>query len=137
MIYFNTILRRIEIASYASNFRTASCQPAYLASRVLVGIFLGGGAFLAFPGFGEGGAVKREMYGLEMVKASGRLARGTVYVLLSRMEDRGYVTSRQVKVKNASGMPKRVYSITGLGQRVLTVTRQAHASMAGLAEATS
>ena len=54
-------------------------------------------------------AGKREMYGLEMVKASNKLGRGTVYVLLSRMEDKGYVSSRQVKDENASGMPKRIY----------------------------
>lgn len=80
-------------------------------------------------------AAKREMYGLEMVKASQYLARGTVYVLLNRMEDKGYVTSRQVKDETASGTPKRVYSITGLGQRALAATRQAHAAMAGMAEA--
>jgi DNA-binding PadR family transcriptional regulator len=79
-------------------------------------------------------AGKREMYGLEMVKASKRLARGTVYVLLNRMEDKGYVTSRQVKDEAASGMPKRVYSITGLGQRALAATR-AYAATTGLAEA--
>ena len=78
---------------------------------------------------------KREMYGLEMVKASSRLARGTVYVLLNRMEDKGYVTSRQVKEENASGMPRRVFAITGLGQRALAATRKAHAAIAGLAEA--
>jgi len=72
---------------------------------------------------------KREMYGLEMVKASNKLARGTVYVLLSRMEDKGYVSSRQVKDENTSGMPKRIYSISGLGQRALAATRQAHATM--------
>ena len=80
-------------------------------------------------------AGKREMYGLEMVRASSRLARGTVYVLLSRMEHKGYVTSRQVKEENTSGMPKRVFSITGLGQRALAATRQAHAAITGAAEA--
>ena len=78
---------------------------------------------------------KREMYGLEMVKSSSRLARGTVYVLLSRMEDKGYVTSRQAKEENASGMPKRVFAITGLGQRALAATRQAHAVILNTAEA--
>lgn len=78
---------------------------------------------------------KREMYGLEMVKTSNRLARGTVYVLLNRMADKGYVISRQVKEDNASGMPRRVFSITGLGQRALTATRQAHAAITSTAEA--
>lgn len=72
---------------------------------------------------------KRDMYGLEMVKASVGLVRGTVYVLLNRMEDKGYVTSRLEKVETASGMPRRIYSITGLGQRALAATRQASASM--------
>ncbi len=72
---------------------------------------------------------KRDMYGLEMVKATNQLARGTVYVLLGRMEDKGYVTSRQEKDETASGMPRRIYSISGLGQRALAATRQAHAAM--------
>ena len=60
----------------------------------------------------------REMYGLEMVNAaSDQLARGTIYVLLGRMEDKGLVVSRQIKTEGASGLPKRVYALTGLGQR--------------------
>jgi DNA-binding PadR family transcriptional regulator len=70
-------------------------------------------------------ATRREMYGLEMVKASRRLARGTVYVLLSRMEEKGYITSRQLKEDNVSGMPRRLYSITGLGQRALAASQRA------------
>ncbi len=77
-------------------------------------------------------AGKKEMYGLEMVQASGgRLARGTIYVTLMRMDDKGYVTSRQVKEENASGLPKRVFSITGLGQRALAAARQAQMVMQG------
>jgi PadR family transcriptional regulator, regulatory protein PadR len=71
-------------------------------------------------------AGKKEMYGLEMVQASGgKLARGTIYVTLMRMDDKGYVTSRQVMEENVSGLPKRVFSITGLGQRALALSRQA------------
>ena len=77
-------------------------------------------------------AGKKEMYGLEMVQASGgRLARGTIYVTLMRMDDKGYVTSRQVKEENVSGLPKRVFSITGLGQRALAAARQAQMVMQG------
>ena len=77
-------------------------------------------------------AGKKDMYGLEMVHASGgKLARGTVYVLLVRMEDKGYVTSRQVKEENTSGLPKRVFSITGLGQRALAAARSARAVFSG------
>ena len=75
---------------------------------------------------------KREMYGLEMVHASGnRLARGTIYVLLGRMEDRGYVKSRQVKEPNSSGMAKRVYSVTGLGERAFNAWREAATYLTG------
>lgn len=77
-------------------------------------------------------AGKKEMYGLEMVQASGgRLARGTIYVTLMRMDDKGYVTSRQVKEENVSGLPKRVFSITGLGQRALAAARQVQIVMHG------
>jgi PadR family transcriptional regulator, regulatory protein PadR len=77
-------------------------------------------------------AGKKEMYGLEMVQASGgKLARGTIYVTLMRMDDKGYVTSRQVLEENVSGLPKRVFSITGLGQRKLMATRSAQAVFDG------
>ena len=76
-------------------------------------------------------AARRELYGLEMVRASERLARGTIYVLLGRMEERGFVTSRQEKQETQAGMPRRLYSITGLGQRALQASRQAAITMAG------
>jgi PadR family transcriptional regulator, regulatory protein PadR len=77
-------------------------------------------------------AGKKEMYGLEMVQASsGNLARGTIYVTLMRMDDKGYVTSRQLMEENVSGLPKRVFSITGLGQRSLAAARSAHAVFGG------
>lgn len=76
-------------------------------------------------------AAQRELYGLEMVKASQGLSRGTVYVLLGRMEERGFVTSRQEKQETQAGMPRRLYAITGLGQRALGASRQAAAAMFG------
>jgi PadR family transcriptional regulator len=60
----------------------------------------------------------REMYGLQMVEASeGNLRRGTVYVLLGRMEDQGLISSRPVESRGTGGLPRRLYRITGLGQR--------------------
>jgi DNA-binding PadR family transcriptional regulator len=61
-----------------------------------------------------------EMYGLELVKASGKgLKRGTIYVTLSRMEDKDYVESRlEEKNSTESGMPRRLYKATGYGQKV-------------------
>jgi PadR family transcriptional regulator, regulatory protein PadR len=62
-----------------------------------------------------------EMYGLELVAASRQLKRGTVYVTLGRMEEKGYVTSRLEEAPpRAGGLPRRVYRPTPLGRRVLT-----------------
>src|SRR5438093_11715774 len=64
---------------------------------------------------------RREMYGLELVAASGgRLKRGTVYVTLARMEEKGYVRSHlEDAPPDAGGLPRRVYEATPLGRRVL------------------
>jgi DNA-binding PadR family transcriptional regulator len=62
-----------------------------------------------------------ELYGLQLVAASkGRLKRGTVYVTLGRMEDKGYVTSRAEEAPDgAGGLPRRLYEATPFGLRVL------------------
>lgn len=73
---------------------------------------------------------RREMYGLEMVKASGKLRRGTIYVLLSRMEADGYVKSREQKDEGMPGLPRRLYRVTGLGQRAYQAVQQAKAVFA-------
>lgn len=59
-------------------------------------------------------------YGLELVKASeGVLKRGTVYVLLDVMEDRGYVISEPDQASAMSVTPRRWYRSTGVGERAL------------------
>lgn len=65
---------------------------------------------------------KKELYGLQLVAASrGRLKRGTVYVTLGRMEDKGYITSRlEQPPPSAGGLPRRIYEATPLGRRMLT-----------------
>ena len=62
----------------------------------------------------------REHYGLELVDASGgRLKRGSVYVLLGRMEKKGFVRSRQeARQPGAVGLPRRVYQATDYGLKV-------------------
>ncbi|WP_425417483.1 PadR family transcriptional regulator [Oricola indica] len=72
----------------------------------------------------------QEMYGLEMVKTSSVLKRGTVYVTLDRMTDKGYVRSRTEDNPKEPGMPRRLYSITALGQRVMQATDAATAVFA-------
>ena len=61
---------------------------------------------------------KGEMYGLEMVEASeGALKRGTIYVTLSRMADKGYVESREEENPAPDRPARRLYKPTGLGER--------------------
>jgi len=63
---------------------------------------------------------KGEMFGLEMVEASeDELKRGTIYVTLQRMSDKGYVESREEPRPTPEvGIPRRKYLATGLGERV-------------------
>lgn len=72
-----------------------------------------------------------EMYGLEMVQRSAILKRGTVYVTLSRMGDKGYVESRLEEVSPGDGPPRRLYKVTGLGVRAYRAMEQAARVFAG------
>lgn len=74
--------------------------------------------------------VTEEMYGLQMVKASDKLKRGTIYVTLHRMEEKGFVESRVMEEDAGSDLPRRIYRVTGLGERVLRATEQAAAAFA-------
>jgi DNA-binding PadR family transcriptional regulator len=62
----------------------------------------------------------REHFGLELVEAShGRLKRGSIYVLLGRMEVKGFVESRQeARAPGAIGLPRRLYHATAYGLKV-------------------
>lgn len=73
-----------------------------------------------------------EMYGLELVAAApGELKRGTVYVTLGRMADKGYVESRQVPgEEGAGGLPRRLFQATGYGARVLQAWELADSALA-------
>jgi DNA-binding PadR family transcriptional regulator len=63
-----------------------------------------------------------EMYGLELVGASRRrLKRGTVYVTLQRMEEKGYVQSRTEADRGEPGLPRRLYKATPSGRRLFEV----------------
>ena len=56
------------------------------------------------------------MYGLDIVRRSGgSLRRGTVYVTLSRMEDRGLVEG--LRVAQDHGLPRRAYRVTHEGRQ--------------------
>jgi len=70
---------------------------------------------------------KGEMYGLEMVEASkGELKRGTIYVTLQRMAEKGFVESREeARTQPEIGIPRRVYKSTGLGERMFRAQEMA------------
>jgi PadR family transcriptional regulator PadR len=63
-----------------------------------------------------------EMYGLQLVAASkGKLKRGTVYVTLGRMEEKGFITSRlEGAPPDEGGLPRRIYEPTAFGRKVLS-----------------
>jgi len=74
------------------------------------------------------------MYGLEMVEQSqGSLGRGSVYVILSRMEKKGFVESRTPKRADHPGLPRPRYRITGLGLKTLQAVEAAQRILPGLA----
>ncbi len=77
-----------------------------------------------------------ELFGLQMVEQSGgRLKRGTVYVTLGRMHEKGYLESRQEALpEGAIGLPRRLYRPTGLALRVLAAWQTAESSFAANAE---
>jgi DNA-binding PadR family transcriptional regulator len=67
-----------------------------------------------------------EMYGLQLVaKSKRRLKRGTVYVTLMRMEEKGYIVSRiERRPESEGGLPRRIYEPTPFGRRVLDAWAQ-------------
>ena len=68
-----------------------------------------------------------ELYGLEMVRASeGKLRRGSIYVLLSRMAEKGYVDSKEVPREYPEiGIPRRQFWATRKGVRMYEATVKA------------
>lgn len=65
----------------------------------------------------------REMYGMQMIeKSQGKLKKGSVYVLLGRLEEKGYVKGRTEMVEG-SAIPRRMYRPTGHGHRVFEAHR--------------
>lgn len=62
------------------------------------------------------------MYGLKIVEASGgKITRGSIYVLLGRLEEKGFISVAQTaeQVRHA-GLPRPRYRLTAVGQRVLS-----------------
>lgn len=74
-----------------------------------------------------------ELFGLALVEASGgRLKRGTVYVTLGRMQEKGYLDSRQEPLPpGATGLPRRLYQPTAFARRVLAAWHTAERVLLG------
>jgi PadR family transcriptional regulator PadR len=70
-----------------------------------------------------------ETYGFELVKATG-LPSGSVYPILRRLEDRGWVTSREEVIDPHVRRPRyRIYyRLTAEGRRVARDATQDHAA---------
>ena len=66
-------------------------------------------------------SARRKGYGLEMVKHSnGLLKRGSVYVTLNRMTQKGYVKSKKEPTHpEEKGPPRRYYVATARGAQAL------------------
>ncbi len=75
-----------------------------------------------------------ELYGLELVaKSEGALKRGTVYVTLDRLEESGLIESKlRAPSKGQQGPSRRIYSITGLGKKVMKESLLARAQISAV-----
>lgn len=70
-----------------------------------------------------------ESYGFQLVKATG-LASGSVYPILRRLEDRGWVTAREEIIDPAARRPRHrvYYRLTAEGRRVAREATRDHAT---------
>lgn len=72
----------------------------------------------------------RELYGLEMVKSSDNsLKLGSIYVILGRLEEKGFVKSRKVDAEPPRAVPRRYYKLTGQGEKALRARAAAIAAI--------
>jgi PadR family transcriptional regulator len=74
-----------------------------------------------------------DTFGLDLVERSqGRLKRGTVYVTLARMQQKGYLESHaEAKAEGAIGLPRRLYKPTAFGLRVMAAWALAARAFSG------
>jgi DNA-binding PadR family transcriptional regulator len=75
-----------------------------------------------------------ELFGLQIVERSkGTVKRGTVYVTLGRMQDKGFVESRsEPPAPGAIGLPRRLYRPTAYGAAVFKTWTRAARTLARL-----
>lgn len=70
-----------------------------------------------------------ETYGFELVKATG-LPSGSVYPILRRLEDRGWLTAREEVIDPSARRPRHrvYYRLTAEGHRVAREATRDHAA---------
>jgi DNA-binding PadR family transcriptional regulator len=73
------------------------------------------------------------LYGLQIVAASdGAIGRSSVYVLLSRLQDKGFVKAKRPSADpEYPGLPRPIYSLTADGARVLAAAESIGMSVEG------
>ncbi|MEO0398011.1 MAG: PadR family transcriptional regulator [Pseudomonadota bacterium] len=59
------------------------------------------------------------MFGLQLVDRDKRLKRGSIYVLLNRLEKKGFVKTSAEDVQDPDGLKRRRFIITGKGRKVM------------------
>lgn len=60
------------------------------------------------------------MYGLQLVESSdGTLKQGSVYVVLGRLEEKGFIRAKRNCTGGHAGLPRPLYFLTALGQRAI------------------
>lgn len=74
-----------------------------------------------------------ELFGLQIVQLSeGAISKGTLYVTVGRMVEKGFVVSRQEAPREgALGPPRRFYQITGVGREALARVEALEVRLAG------
>ena len=62
-----------------------------------------------------------DIYGLEIIrKSDNRIKQGTIYTTLSRMEDKGIITStKEEEIQEGLTAKRRMYTITGAGAKAM------------------
>jgi DNA-binding PadR family transcriptional regulator len=72
------------------------------------------------------------MYGLEIVeKSDGTIGRASVYILLSRLETKGFVDVTRPEKADHPGMPRPIYKVNGLGKKAVAMAEIMGMNLAG------
>lgn len=77
--------------------------------------------------------VSGSAYGLELVhRSEGKLKRGTVYVLLQRIEEKGFIKSQRQPRDGNSKSARRTYFLTGAGAQALSAYEELWKNLEGI-----